>query len=75
MNRKAKNAAVLAGILPLLMMGGGHGNLYGNRSIRPKPRKSKPKYCLHCGGEHNHNNSWCSASCCNSWRAAKKENK
>lgn len=31
------------------------------------------KHCLHCGGEHYHNNSFCSASCCRAYRADKRK--
>ena len=34
---------------------------------------SKPKRpCLQCGKPHDHNNSYCSADCCQQHRAAKK---
>lgn len=31
----------------------------------PKPKKT----CVECKAEHTHNNSWCSAKCCKTWKS------
>lgn len=49
------------------------GNALNNEIERVERKAFKPtKQCLECGKDHKHNNSWCSAGCCETWRL--KEN-
>lgn len=67
---KKRTLAVASAMLAMSLSTG----LRIDRVEKPAPRtlKKKTKPCLQCGTEHNHNNAWCSSTCCKKWRIYNK---
>lgn len=41
----------------------------GGKAPGPRNRQEKPRRpCLNCGTPHDHNNAFCSASCCREYK-------
>ena len=53
------------------------GNALNNELERLERKAFRPiKQCWECESDHKHNNNWCSAECCKTWRLkAKIDNK
>jgi len=50
------------------------GNALNHEIERLERKAYRPtKQCLECGKDHQHNNSWCSAGCCEEWRLKEKQ--
>ncbi len=50
------------------MMAGSREHFMGN-SIGDHERITDIRPCINCGGNHTHNNAFCSPHCCKIWRA------
>jgi len=66
--RNAGAMGMMAALMGASLMG---DNAFGSPS-RAFPASKQARPCLRCGTMHQHNNCFCSAECCSSYAAEKK---
>jgi hypothetical protein len=70
MNKKNK---MLSSILPIMAMAAMDDRFWDVPT--PTIKIKQKQYCLNCGKEKNHNNSFCSPECCKNYKHKQRKQK